>query len=286
MLMRLGLTLVLLAQSAIAEMAEAPATLAVVDFAGYERYGLHKKVPDLLTDELVGTGRFVMVERARLDQILAEQGLQNSGLVSQNPVELGALLGADFLVTGSVLNAGTSSKTFSGYGATTRTSNHNVKIGVRVLDVKTGRIVFSTKKSASSTSYDSIALRGGGNYFDALAQQAVQKVARAMRVNPNLNKPSPGTSQLTTTAVTITSEPPGADVEVDGVFYGNAGGDFELRPGLHTIKVSLPGYTVWEKKVMVQEASAFNVRLQPEPVRRLETLEQVDIRVQQVPPPN
>ncbi|MGQ0621905.1 MAG: CsgG/HfaB family protein [Panacagrimonas sp.] len=274
--------LLLLAASAFAEGVP---TMAVVDFTGYERYSLNRKVPDMLTDELVSTGKFSMVERARLDQILAEQGFQNSGAVG-NPVQLGAMLGADYLVTGSLLDVGSSTKSFRGYNTATQTSSHNVTVNVRVLDVKTGRILFSTKKSAGSTSYSSINLDGGGANYSALAQQAVQQIARAMSVNPSLAK---GVSQAQgeEIAVTISSQPLNADVEVDGIFYGNAGGGLKLKPGLHTIKVSLPGFSVWEKKVMVQVQGpkSFNVSLQKEPaVLHAETTERVDIRVQQVAP--
>ena len=57
-------------------------------------------------------------------------------------------------------------------------------------------------------------------------------------------------------AVVVTSEPEGADVEVDGIHYGSAGQQLTLTPGLHSCVDSLPGYTPWTKKVMVQSASS------------------------------
>ena len=62
-------------------------------------------------------------------------------------------------------------------------------------------------------------------------------------------------------SLTITSEPEKASVEIDGVFYGNTGDEIAIAPGLHQIQVSLPGYEVWNKKVMVREGTSFHVPL-------------------------
>lgn len=51
--------------------------------------------------------------------------------------------------------------------------------------------------------------------------------------------------------VTVNNNPPGADIEVDGIFYGNASGPVTLPQGLRLVRISLAGYQPWEKKVMV-----------------------------------
>ena len=52
-----------------------------------------------------------------------------------------------------------------------------------------------------------------------------------------------------------------ADIEVDGVFYGNAGGQMKRPEGLHLVKISLPGYEVWDKKVRIAEGTRIKAML-------------------------
>jgi hypothetical protein len=47
----------------------------------------------------------------------------------------------------------------------------------------------------------------------------------------------------------ISSAPPGADIEVDGVFVGETPSTLAIKSGEHDIKVSKSGYQSWERKV-------------------------------------
>jgi curli biogenesis system outer membrane secretion channel CsgG len=81
---------------------------------------------DVLRTELMNTGKFRVMERGEMDQILKEQGFQQSGACSEQSciIEMGQLLGAEQLVAGSVGKVG---KAFS--------------INVRIISIKTGEIV-------------------------------------------------------------------------------------------------------------------------------------------------
>jgi hypothetical protein len=61
--------------------------------------------------------------------------------------------------------------------------------------------------------------------------------------------------------ITIESSPENADVEIDGVYHGNSGNPFDVSTGLRVIKVTLPGYEIWEEQVMVKDGMSFHVRL-------------------------
>lgn len=65
----------------------------------------------------------------------------------------------------------------------------------------------------------------------------------------------------------MTSAPDGADVEIDGIFEGNCTLETRLEAGVHAVKVSLPGYEVWEKKVRVRGDARrpYVARLRPRP---------------------
>lgn len=49
--------------------------------------------------------------------------------------------------------------------------------------------------------------------------------------------------------VDITSQPAGADIEIDGAFVGNTPSSVHLSPGDHTVAVKKNGYKDWERKI-------------------------------------
>ena len=51
--------------------------------------------------------------------------------------------------------------------------------------------------------------------------------------------------------VAVTSNPPGADIEVDGAFVGDTPTTITVAAGDHTISVKKLGFTPWERTVKV-----------------------------------
>lgn len=102
---------------------QATPSVAVLDFEsiGSEPY-LGKAVAEIMRTELVGTHNFRIVERAQIEKTLEEQKLQMTGLIdNRSAVEVGKLVGADFIVVGSVVKIGNA-----------------YTINSRMIDVKTG----------------------------------------------------------------------------------------------------------------------------------------------------
>jgi hypothetical protein len=60
-----------------------------------------------------------------------------------------------------------------------------------------------------------------------------------------ISLPNPGA--LTT--ISVSSNPDGADIYVDGGFIGNAPAMLKLTPGKHTIKLTLAGYEDWSRDI-------------------------------------
>jgi PEGA domain-containing protein len=52
--------------------------------------------------------------------------------------------------------------------------------------------------------------------------------------------------------VGLTSTPDGADVFVDGQFYGNTPATLKLKPGKHTIGVKMSGYKDWSREISTE----------------------------------
>ncbi len=68
------------------------------------------------------------------------------------------------------------------------------------------------------------------------------------------SSPAPTTPSAQTT-VSVTSVPPGADVEVDGKFIGNTPSTMTLASGDHTIKVTKKAYKAWTRNLTTSGGS-------------------------------
>lgn len=96
-------------------------------------------VSSMLRSELIKMGRFIIVERAQMDAILQEQGLQQTGCTDAScAVELGKLLSARKMLVGEISPMGES-----------------IVITVRIVDVEKGISEFAgTQKAPSENELD------------------------------------------------------------------------------------------------------------------------------------
>ena len=120
--------------SVCAQVAEGKQTVAILEFEGRGISQLEAKtLTDRLMSEMVNTDAVIMVERNQMDEILNEQGFQQSGCTSSEcAAEVGALLGVQNMVSGSFGKLGNSytidAKMFSVEpGATIRTVSKTYK---------------------------------------------------------------------------------------------------------------------------------------------------------------
>ncbi|MBD3308294.1 hypothetical protein GF339_17790 [candidate division KSB3 bacterium] len=64
-------------------------------------------VAEIFRTEIVGLGNYTVIERGMIEQVLKEQELQLTGTVdSETAVEIGKLVGAKFVVIGSIVKTG------------------------------------------------------------------------------------------------------------------------------------------------------------------------------------
>ena len=117
-----------------AQVTEGKQTVAVLEFEGRGISQLESKtLTDRLMSEMVNTDAVIMVERNQMEEILNEQGFQQSGCTSSEcAAEVGALLGVQNMVSGSFGKLGNSytidAKMFSvETGATIRTVSKTYK---------------------------------------------------------------------------------------------------------------------------------------------------------------
>jgi curli biogenesis system outer membrane secretion channel CsgG len=139
-------------------------------------------ISDLVTDQLVNGGKFNVVDRNKLTNILQEHNLGNTGEVSPaTAVASGQLIGARYLIVGNVVQfAKTSQSGGGGIGISipfagnvnASTQRVTLQVTVRVIDALTGQIMqsFPDQQSKSSTSWGAGGLGGftgglvGGSY--------------------------------------------------------------------------------------------------------------------------
>jgi hypothetical protein len=57
----------------------------------------------------------------------------------------------------------------------------------------------------------------------------------------------------------LESDPPGADIEVDGSFVGNTPSDVQVSEGDHTVTVKKTGFKAWERKLKVTAGSSVHL---------------------------
>ncbi len=122
-------------------------------------------IADMIVDELVNDGSFRVIERKRLQAILAEQNFSNSERAdpsAKTVAQLGKALGVKYLIVGSVTKFGTeqNSKSVGGgafgggkYGlgsVGTSQGKASVAITARVIDVTTGEIMASARGQGTS----------------------------------------------------------------------------------------------------------------------------------------
>lgn len=70
----------------------------------------------------------------------------------------------------------------------------------------------------------------------------------------------------TSAKLQIESNPPGADIEVDGGFVGNTPSDVQVAEGEHDIVVKKAGFNNWERKMKISAGSSVHLSAELEKV--------------------
>lgn len=187
---------------------------------------------EMLTSELFKTGRFIMVERAALADIVKEQELGQTGLIQkETATRVGELLGAQLLVAGAVteFEAGTTGGGggigMRGLALQIRTNIAHVGVDVRLVDSATGQILKSHKAEAKAQDTGvGFAARTQGVTFGSdafyktpLGQAAREAIGKAVEFIVKEMEIVEWSGRVVQTK----------DAEV----YVNAGANMNLRPG-------------------------------------------------------
>jgi len=128
-------------------------------------------VNGMFETELVKTGKFIVVERKRIEEVMKEQGLGLSGAIDpMTAAKVGKILGVELILTGDITKlgvkqSGAHSGLFGGGGGSKNTLEGG--IDVRLISTTTAQIVFADNAQNSDASFKlSFRGTGGGTDFD------------------------------------------------------------------------------------------------------------------------
>ncbi len=152
--------LMFIAGSALA----AKPSLGVAEFrndtsAGWWTGGVGSELAGMLTNELASTGKFKMVERQKLDAVLEEQDLADSGRISKKSgAKIGKLTGAQYLVVATLSSFESDVKgtggglSFRGISVGGKKEEAYLAVDLRVIDTTTGDVEYTRSVEARASS--------------------------------------------------------------------------------------------------------------------------------------
>ena len=119
--------------------------LAIAKFENATRFGkrrLGENITAVLSTELAKTQRFILIERADLQEILDQVALSQSGLTEGTLEEI-RLLDADYILTGKVTKYAVTTSGSSDLFTQTKVQRAEVAADMRMIDVRSGEIILS-----------------------------------------------------------------------------------------------------------------------------------------------
>ncbi|HVR41276.1 MAG TPA: CsgG/HfaB family protein [Thermoanaerobaculia bacterium] len=156
--------------------------------AGWWRSEVGSDLAGMLTNELVGTGKFKVVERSKLGPVLDEQNLAEAGRVSKSSgAKIGKLTGAKYLVFATVTSFEENTKgtggglSFRGISVGGKKEEAYIAVDLRVVDTSTGEIEYVRTVEARSTSTGMAVGVSRGGFGGALSNYNNTPTGKAIR---------------------------------------------------------------------------------------------------------
>lgn len=121
--------------------------IGVVSFenkAPYAQARIGNTATDILVTELTKSGKFIVIERDRLDKVLEEQKLGQSGVIDPGTAaQVGKVLGLNAIVSGSVSQFGVKSEGKDFLITQSKQQIVECTVDVRVTDAETGQVIYA-----------------------------------------------------------------------------------------------------------------------------------------------
>jgi curli biogenesis system outer membrane secretion channel CsgG len=154
--------------------------VGVVDFANKTKYGearLGSSASDILITELSKSGKFILVERDKMNTLLGEQKLGMSGAIdSTTAARVGRILGLNAIVTGAISEFGSTTEGSEYLLAQSKRQVVKATVDIRVVDAETGQILYADSGSGLGVKKSGGVLGLGTRqgYDESLEQEALR----------------------------------------------------------------------------------------------------------------
>ncbi|MDD4514659.1 CsgG/HfaB family protein [Massilibacteroides sp.] len=145
-------------------------------FYDKENDPMAKQALDILSNKLVMSDKFLLLERADLDKII-EESQKNGGDYSS--------VGADYLIVGSITEFGRKNLGDANLISRTKTQIAEAAVTIRMIDVKTGQIIYSeeAKGEAELKSKSTLGVGASADYDATLSDKAISAAISKLTEN-------------------------------------------------------------------------------------------------------
>ncbi|HSS48747.1 MAG TPA: trypsin-like peptidase domain-containing protein [Thermoanaerobaculia bacterium] len=220
---------------------------------------------DITTSYLHTLPGVVLVSRDRLDSVRKEIKLPDSAQTGTGITNVGHLLQADALVTGSIVRYDVERRSWKGFGTSALQDVFRMALTLQILDVKTGRVQFSknfeverTKQYPKADSAPSQPIDLTSELLEALLDQAKPDLRSALtQVVEGLGKAGQFID------VPVRSTPAGADIILNGIYMGKTPKTLQLGQDVHEIQIMLEGYQPWNRRFRAKPGEDIAATLVP-----------------------
>ena len=204
----------------------------------------------------------VLRQAVEVLQTVKSEGTADEPTQAASALRLAQMMNADYLVFASLVSMGENRTSVQAYGQSQQQTVTTLRVALRVLEGGDGAqlygdVIAVNEKIAQNAN---IQVQAGDQLNSLLDRGAVELAGRVQGSMAKIEAAKPAPKALANVTVTTTAE--GATVEVDGVAVGTAPGAFQLRPGVHRMRVAKEGYATWEKSVNVADGQVFNVAME------------------------
>ena len=136
-----------------------------------------KQAMDILSTKLTKTGKFLMFERPDIEEVTNDLKIRVSDDNSENSTKTFKDFNilSDYIIVGSVSEFGRKNTSQTGVFSRTKKQTANAKVNVRLIDVKTGQIIYAEEGSGEAFSEVGTVLGGGSHagYDSSLNDKAL-----------------------------------------------------------------------------------------------------------------
>ena len=177
--------------------------------------------------------------------------------------------GATHLICGTVSDLRTRTNSFKGYGIQTRTTNYQLDVIIKLVDLVRQSTVYSNVYTGNYREQRPVSTtRIDNNIFQNLMTSALEQAAEDL-----YDKCKPGRRNeisVTPMPYSVTFNPDGgmmfkpasAEICVDGVLAGNGGSAILLPEGKYRIEIKAPGFKAKSFDYTVTRDAAVNIKLE------------------------